>query len=60
MGKDCGCGGRNRKGSTQTYQHIGLDGEILPTPTGENAYTSEMDARMAAASQPGTRVRPVG
>lgn len=55
----CSCG-RNKKKPNQTYQHLSVDGEIIPTPEGALSYTSEMDARMAASSQPGTRVRPIG
>lgn len=55
----CGCG-KNKKKPNQQYQHIGTDGNVIPTPDGAQAYSSEMDARMAAASQPGTRVRPIG
>lgn len=55
----CNCG-RNKKASTQTYQLISPSGDVIPTPSGDQAYTSEMDARMAAASQPGTLVRPLG
>lgn len=52
MPRNCGCGGSKTGGTGQKYQHVGTDGKVIQT------YSSETDARMAASSQPGTRVRP--
>lgn len=47
----CGCG-KAKTGGVAKFQHVGTDGRVIKT------YSSETDARMAAASKPGTRVRP--
>jgi hypothetical protein len=50
----CGCGSSKKAGGIgQKWEHLSTDGRVL------NTYSSETDARMEAASQPGTRVRPV-
>lgn len=49
----CGCGSNRRNASTQTWQHIAADGTVIAV------YSDEMQARLQAAQQAGTRVSKV-
>lgn len=52
MPRNCGCGGSKAGGTGTKYIVVKPDG------TKSQPYSSETDARMAASSQPGSRVRP--
>lgn len=46
----CGCG-KSRTATTQNWDHVAADGTVI------QVYSSETEARTAAAQQPGTRAR---
>lgn len=48
----CSCGSKAKSGGVQKFQHVGTNGKVIKT------YSSETDARLAAAKVSGSRVRP--
>ena len=56
----CGCGSGGKRAVLRNWYVIGTDGKIVSASADQPgvAYSSEMDARMASAQLPGSKVRP--